>query len=118
MKYGPALDLVAENHEERRESHWESRHNHQLKSDETFFHQSPDFRHLVGLTKAFHPGDHDAGSRPQGKNADPDEELGLHRLGAGDVLCDRGVGAFGKNTAHRAKDLTHEDPTALRTREY
>src|SRR5664279_4876838 len=118
MKYGPALDLVAENHEERRESHGESRHHHQLESDETFFHQAPDFWHLVGLTKAFHPRDHYARSGPQGKNADPDKKLGLHRLGARDVLCNRVVGTFGKNTSHRAKDLTHEHSTALRTREY
>src|SRR5512146_24775 len=68
VKDHPALDLVPEGNQETGKSHGNAGHDHQHERHHAFLDDSPDLGKVIGLTEAFHPGDHYAGGGPKGND--------------------------------------------------
>src|SRR5215831_4900979 len=111
--HDPALNQIAGDDQKRGKSHGHAGQYYHKKSDHAFFHNAPDFGHLISLAKALHPGNHRTGCRPQRQQAGRDEELRLYWFGAGDVLRNRGTGFRRQNPAQRTEDFADEEFTAM-----
>ncbi len=110
----PTLNLVSKRHEEGSKRHRQPSQYDQQQRDHAFLHQSPRLRHLIGLAEAFHPGNHDARSGPEGEDGGGEQQLQLDRLARRKILQHGTAGAFGQNAAERTIDFAEESLRRVR----